>query len=185
LQNLIKHPKNQLELSGAVLGAEGKEHICEILDYAEFVLEKWRIKVLYLELKKVVGKNMDTISNMLTQIRNAQMVKKETIIVPFSALKYNIAEVLEKAKFVKKIGKRGRKEKKVIEITLKYESGLSVISGLKKISKGGQRVYNKYSDIKKVKGGYGIAIISTSKGLMTDQEARKQKIGGEVICQVW
>jgi len=113
------------------------------------------------------------------------MVKKETIIVPFSVLKYNIAEVLEKSKFVKKVGKHGRKEKRVIEITLKYESGVPVISGLKKISKGGQRIYNKYSEIKKVKGGYGIAIISTSKGLMTDKDAKKQKIGGEVICQVW
>ena len=113
------------------------------------------------------------------------MVKKETIIVPFSSLKYNIAEILEKAKLVKKIKKSGKKEKKVIEIILKYESNIPVISGLKKISKGGQRVYSKYSEIKRVKGGYGIAIISTSKGLMTDKEARKQKIGGEIICQIW
>ena len=128
---------------------------------------------------------MDTVSNMLTQIRNAQMVKKETIIVPFSAFKYNIAEILEKAKLVKKIKKSGRKEKKVIEIILKYELGVPAISGLKKVSKGGQRMYNKYSEIKRVQGGYGIAIVSTSKGLMTDKEARKQKIGGEVICQIW
>jgi len=185
LQNPIRNQEKRLELFCVVLDVEGKEHICESSGYVVFALEKWQIKVLFLELKRVVGKNMDTVSNMLTQIRNAQMVKKETIIVPFSSLKYNIAEILEKAKLVKKIKKSGKKEKKVIEIILKYESNIPVISGLKKISKGGQRVYSKYSEIKRVKGGYGIAIISTSKGLMTDKEARKQKIGGEIICQIW
>jgi len=128
---------------------------------------------------------MDPISDMLTQIRNAQAVKKETVNVSFSNLKYEIAKVLEKEGFLKKVGKQGKKTRKKIEIILKYDSGAPVISGLKRISKPGQRIYKKRREIKRVKGGYGKTIISTSKGLMTDREARKQKLGGEVICEVW
>ena len=128
---------------------------------------------------------MDPISDMLTQIRNAQAVKKETVNVSFSNLKYEIAKVLEKEEFLKKVGKQGKKTRKKIEIILKYDSGAPVISGLKRISKPGQRIYKKRREIKRVKGGYGKTIISTSKGLMTDREARKQKLGGEVICEVW
>jgi len=128
---------------------------------------------------------MDPISDMLTQIRNAQAVKKETVNVSFSNLKYEIAKVLEKEGFLKKVGKQGKKTRKKIEIILKYDSGTPVISGLRRISKPGQRIYKKRREIKRVKGGYGKTIISTSKGLMTDREARKQKLGGEVICEVW
>ena len=128
---------------------------------------------------------MDPISDMLTIIRNAQAVRKETVNVPFSNLKYEIAKVLEKEGFLKKVGKQGKKTRKKIEIILKYDSGTPVISGLRRISKPGQRIYKKRREIKRVKGGYGKTIISTSKGLMTDREARKQKLGGEVICEVW
>ena len=84
-----------------------------------------------------------------------------------------------------KLKKKGKKTKKVIEITLKYNEKVPVISGLKRISKPGQRIYKRAKELKSVKGGCGIAIISTSKGLMTDKEARKQKLGGEVICEIW
>lgn len=127
----------------------------------------------------------DTIADMLTQIRNAQAVDKETVSIPFSNLKYEIAEILEKGGFVEKVKKRGRKERKKIEITLKYENEIPAISNLKVVSRPGQRIYKSYKEIGRVKGGYGIVIISTSKGLMTDKEARKQKIGGEVICEIW
>jgi small subunit ribosomal protein S8 len=128
---------------------------------------------------------MDPISDMLTAIKNAQAVKKETVEVPFSNLKFEIAKILEKNGFVEKVGKKGVKKKKVIEIKLKYENGLPAISGLKRISKPGQRIYLPVKKIRKVKGGYGIAIISTSKGVMTDKEARKLKVGGEILCEVW
>lgn len=75
--------------------------------------------------------------------------------------------------------------KKIIEIVLKYDNKIPEISGLKRISKSGQRIYINHHEIKKVRGGYGIAIISTSKGLMTDKEARKQKLGGEILCEIW
>ncbi len=127
----------------------------------------------------------DPISDMLTSIKNAQAVLKETVEVPFSNFKYEIAKILEKNGFIAKTEKKGKKIKKLIEITLKYDNKRPAISGLKKISKPGQRIYKKAKELKPVKGGYGIAIISTSKGLMTNKEARKQKLGGEVICEMW
>jgi len=128
---------------------------------------------------------VDPITDMLNRIRNAQAVLKETVEVPFSNLKYEIAKILEKNGFIEKVEKKGKKTKKIIEITLKYDNKIPAISGLKRISKPGQTIYLGHRKIKRVKGGYGIAIISTSKGLMTDKEARKQKLGGEVICEVW
>ena len=128
---------------------------------------------------------MDPISDMLTSIKNAQAVRHPMVDTPFSNLKYEIAKILEKNGFIEKVEKKGKKTKKIIEITLKYDNKIPAISGLKRISKPGQTIYLGHRKIKRVKGGYGIAIISTSKGLMTDKEARKQKIGGEVICEIW
>jgi small subunit ribosomal protein S8 len=135
---------------------------------------------------------MDPISDMLTAIKNAIAVKKGTVDIPFSKIKFEIAKILEKEGFIERVEKKKKKIKKgrmkpkpFLEIHLKYENKTPAISGLKIISKPGQRIYLPYKRIKKVKGGYGIAIISTSKGIMTDKEARKQKIGGEVICEIW
>ena len=128
---------------------------------------------------------MDSIADMLTQIRNAQVVLKPKVLISFSNLKYNIAKILEKNKFIDKVEKKGKKNKKFIEITLKYKDKRPAISGLKKVSKPGRRIYKSVREIKRVKGGYGIAVVSTSKGLMTDKEARKQRVGGEVICEIW
>ena len=128
----------------------------------------------------------DPIADMLNRIRNAQAVLKATVDIPFSDLKYGIAKILEKKGFVAKIEKKGKKTRRTIEITLKYDANQPVISGLKRISKPGQRIYKKAKEIKPVKGGYGVAVISTPKeGLVTDKEARKKKLGGEVICEVW
>jgi len=127
----------------------------------------------------------DPISDMLTVIRNALAVKHPTVSIPFSNLNYEIAKILEKNGFIEKITKTGRKTKRFIEISLKYDGASPTISGLKRISKPGQRIYLPAKHIKKIKGGYGIAVISTSKGLMTDKEARKQKLGGEIICEIW
>jgi len=127
----------------------------------------------------------DPISDLLNRIRNAQAVSKEQLSVPFSNLNHEIAKILEKQGFIKKVEKKGRTYNKVIEITLKYDEKKPAISGLKRISRPGQRIYKKFKDVKPVKSGYGILIISTSKGLMTDKEARKQKLGGEVMCEIW
>lgn len=128
---------------------------------------------------------VDPITDMLNRIRNAGAVKKETVDLPFSNLKYEIAKILEKNGFIKEVKKKGKIKKRIIEITLSYSGGRPSISGLKRISKPSQRIYQNFKEIKFAKGGYGIAIISTSKGLMVDKEARKQQIGGEVLCEIW
>lgn len=128
---------------------------------------------------------MDPITDMLNRIRNAQAVLHPQVAVPYSDLKYEVAKLLEKNNFIAKANKIGKKEKKLIEIDLKYEDKVGVIAGLRRISKPGQRIYLPAQKIRPVKGGYGISIVSTSRGLMTDKEARKQKIGGEVLCEIW
>ena len=127
----------------------------------------------------------DPITDMLNRIRNAQAVLKTTVDVPLSKIKLEICQILARNGFIKGFEKKGRKNKKNIQITLKYDGKIPAISGMKRISKPGQKIYLPYKKIKKVKGGYGLSIISTSKGLRTDKEARKQKLGGEVICEVW
>jgi small subunit ribosomal protein S8 len=129
---------------------------------------------------------MDPIADMLTSIKNAQAAGKETVFIPFSNLKYEIAKIMEKHGFLEKVDRERRKTKKLIKIVLKKDSDKSSkISGLKRISKPGQRIYKNFKSLKPVMSGYGIAIVSTSKGIMTDREARRQKLGGEVICEIW
>lgn len=131
----------------------------------------------------------DPIADMLNRIRNAQAVLKETVVIPFSSLKYEIAKILEKQELVEKLEKSGRKPRKVLEITLKYlpagRTGSPAISGLKRVSRPGQRIYTSFKEIRPVRGGYGISIISTPKGLMTNKEAKRKKLGGEIICEIW
>ena len=123
---------------------------------------------------------------MLNRIRNAQTVRHQTVEVPFSNLKLKITQILIKENFITDFKKIRRKEQKIIRIYLKYTKEKNpAISGLKRISKPGQRIYKKANEIKKVKGGYGLSIISTSKGMMTNKEARKNNLGGEIICEIW
>jgi small subunit ribosomal protein S8 len=128
---------------------------------------------------------MDPITNLLNSIKNAQAVLKPQIEVDFSNLKFEIVKILEAKGFVGKVTKTGKKVGKSIEIVLKYNDKISAISGLKRISKPGQRIYLGSQELKSVKGGHGISIVSTSKGLMTGSEARRQKMGGEVIFEIW
>jgi small subunit ribosomal protein S8 len=128
---------------------------------------------------------MDQIADLLTAIRNALAVKQKSVKVPFSNLKYEIGKILKREGFIEDVVKKGR-IKKFLIFYLKYdEKENPAISGLKKVSKPGQRVYKGWKEIKKVKRGLGIAIISTSQGIMTDKEARQKKVGGEVICEIW
>ena len=127
----------------------------------------------------------DPITDILNRISNAQAVLKDTLECPFSKLKYEIAKILEKEGFIMKVEKKGRGIKRIIEITLKKsEDKTPIIYELKRVSRPGQRIYKKTKELKPIKGGYGIAIISTPKGLMTDKKARKQKLGGEVLCEI-
>ncbi|TSC56341.1 MAG: small subunit ribosomal protein S8 [Parcubacteria group bacterium Greene0714_21] len=127
----------------------------------------------------------DPIADMLTRIMNAQRVQKPFVEIPFSNLKFEIAKVLLKEGFLKEAEQKGRKERKVLELALQYDEKTPVISGIKKISKPGQRIYASRSELLKTKRAGGTLLVSTSKGIMTDKEARKSRMGGEVICEVW
>ncbi len=127
----------------------------------------------------------DPIADMLTRIRNAQAVNHQTAVFPFSKIRLNLAEILKKEKLVGKVTTQGRKIRKVIEVELKYQRGKPVISNLKRISKPGQRIYIKKEQLRPVRQGYGLIIISTSQGLMTNKEAKNKGLGGEVICEIW
>ena len=128
----------------------------------------------------------DPIADMLTRIRNANVVKHETVDVPASNMKKELSRILLEEGFIRgydviEDGKQG-----IIRIQLKYgQTGEIVISGLKRISKPGMRVYADKHEVPRVLNGLGISIISTSKGILTDKQARKENVGGEVICYVW
>ena len=128
----------------------------------------------------------DPIADMLTRIRNANIVSHEDVEMPSSKLKVELAKVLKEEGYITDYTEKEVGKFKVLSITLKYdETHKPVISNLKRISKTGLRVYAKAKDLPQVFGGLGIAIISTSKGLMTDRKARKENLGGEVVCYVW
>ena len=133
----------------------------------------------------MVNMLVDPIADTLTRIRNAQAVKKPEVEIPFSKMRYELAKILEKENFVKEIKKSGRGVKKNIIIILKYEKDALGILGSKRISKSGQRIYKSVKEIKPIRGGFGISIVSTNKGLMTNKDAKKKNLGGEVLCQIW
>ncbi len=132
---------------------------------------------------------MDKIAEMLTKIRNAQMAGHKEVEIKFSKFKFALAEILKKEGFVESVS-RNKDEAGAIKIVLKYfqtsnTEKTPAIRGLKKVSKCGQRIYIKSKDIKTVKNEFGIAIVSTSKGVMTGADSRKLGLGGECICEIW
>ena len=128
----------------------------------------------------------DTIADMLTRIRNANSAKHPTVDVPASNMKKQIAQILVDEGYMKSFRVIDDDKQGVIRITLKYtENKSQVITGLRRVSKPGLRIYSNSKDMPKVMKGLGIAIVSTSKGIMTDREARKNNVGGEVLAFVW
>ena len=127
----------------------------------------------------------DPIADMLTRIRNANQMKKETVNIPASKLKQQVLELLHAEGYIGKVELIKGKPSNELRVTLKYLQNERVIKGLKRISKPGLRVYAQTGDMPKVLNGLGIAIVSTSKGIMTDREARKQNVGGEILAYVW
>jgi len=128
----------------------------------------------------------DPIADMLTRIRNANMVRHEKLEIPASKLKREIAEILKREGFVRDVEYVEDNKQGIIRIFLKYgKDNERVITGLKRISKPGLRVYAKTNEVPKVLNGLGIALVSTSQGLLTDKEARAKQVGGEVLAYVW
>lgn len=127
----------------------------------------------------------DPIADMLTRIRNANSQRHATVDVPYSKVKKAIADILLDEGFVKSVEVVEAGAQGAIRIALKYENKVRVLQGLKRISKPGLRIYAEVEELPRVLNGLGIAIISTSKGIMTDKEARKQNVGGEVVAYIW
>lgn len=127
----------------------------------------------------------DPIADLLIRIKNAHMARQSQLLVPFSRIKKNIAEIMQKEGYLESVEVVSTSPFAQIEIKLRYIGRSPAVSDVKRLSKPGRRLYVPAKDIPKALGGYGITILSTSKGIMTDKEARKQNIGGELICQVW
>lgn len=128
----------------------------------------------------------DPIANMLVTMKNASMVSKNTVVVPFSAIKYAIAQCLKEHGFVADVSKKTQKENfNVIEIGLVYNATGPKIHDVKRISKPSRRVYVGMRELFPVKNGYGISVLSTPKGILSDKQARKEQVGGEVLFSIW
>lgn len=130
----------------------------------------------------------DPLADMLTRIRNAVMVNHEIVEMPYSKIKAEVARILKQEGYIKDYQKMGGNSvQDILSISLKSSCHFSdkVISGIKRISKPGRRIYSRYNEIPSVLSGFGIAILSTSSGILTDYEARTKTVGGEIICEVW
>ena len=128
----------------------------------------------------------DPISDMLSRIRNASRVTKPSVDVPLSKVKFAIAKILEAEKFVEKVETVEVLKRPYIRITLKYDAdNAAAITTISRVSKPGRRVYVKVDDLRTIQSGFGFSIVSTPNGLMTNKEARKRRLGGEIICEVF
>jgi len=121
----------------------------------------------------------------LIRIKNAQAVKKDIIKIPYSRIIFDTLGVMAKNGFLDSVAKKGRGIKRYLEVKLKYENNEGTIKSIKLISKPSIRYYSGYKDLRKIRSGYGLGIISTSQGIMTYQDARKKHLGGERICEIW
>jgi small subunit ribosomal protein S8 len=127
----------------------------------------------------------DTIGDFLTRIRNAAKAKHKTVEIPNSSLKTAIAMILKDQGYIADVEKVEDGKQGVVKLTLKYHQGLPVIKEVRRVSTPGRRVYSPASELPRVRNGLGIAIVSTSKGVLTDKQARQYNVGGEVLCTIW
>jgi small subunit ribosomal protein S8 len=129
----------------------------------------------------------DTIADMLTRIRNATLARHETVAVPVTRMTSSIARVLKQEGYIGEIEEVGAGVDRKLVLSLKYQGRQKqpILTTMRRVSRPGLRVYSNHKDLPRVLGGIGIAIISTSRGIMTDREARRQKVGGEILCYIW
>jgi len=128
---------------------------------------------------------MDSIANFITMLKNAGEARKESITVPFSKMTFSIAEALAKHGYIKSFEKRGKKVAKFIDVEVAYVGNEPKIKGAERISKLSRRMYEKVKDIKPFRHGFGVAILTTPKGILTDKEAKKANVGGEILFKIW
>ena len=144
------------------------------------------MKAKFLVLKNLPGNSMtDPISDMIVRIKNASESRKESVVIPYSNLKFEIATALAKEGYVKGVSKKGKVVGKTMEIELLYSGDTPRVQGVRRISKPSRRLYQKAKEIRPVKNGFGSSILSTPKGIVSGRSARKEKIGGEVLFEIW
>lgn len=124
-------------------------------------------------------------TDLLIKIKNAQTAKKESVKAPYSNFGMAILEILENHKFVEAVSKKGRMPKRIIEVKLKYQNGEGAIHKIKFLSKSSRRLYIGYKDIKPIRQGFGLLVLSTSKGILDGKAAKKQKVGGQLLFEIW
>lgn len=127
----------------------------------------------------------DPLADFLTRLRNASASQKAEVRMPYSKMINAVAALLLREGFLESVEHKGRAPKKILVATLKYVNGRPALENLRRVSRPGRRFYLPYRELRAVKSGFGIAIISTSEGLLTSKEARKRKVGGEILCEVW
>lgn len=123
--------------------------------------------------------------DLLARIKNAAMAEKPLLLAPFSKVDFEIAKVLAKANYIKDVQKKIVNRKNFIELKLSYINNQAVIQGFKVMSKPGRRFYSRYQDLKPIKNGYGLGVLSTSRGIMDNREAKKNRVGGEYLFEIW
>ncbi len=159
--------------------------LCVILDCVVFAFGSWPIKERFLVLKNRPGNMTDTIAQMLTEIKNAQAVGKEMAEMPFSKLRHEVASILAEKGYLEKAEKVGKKPKHRLRLHMRYLEDLPAVTDFQRKSKPSRRTYVKTQDIPVVLGGSGLAVLSTSQGIMGGEEARRQNIGGELLFIIW
>lgn len=127
----------------------------------------------------------DPIADFIIQLKNASMARKPSVVLPYSEMKFTIAEILNKEGFLKSVSKKGKKIKKYLEMDLLYKEDRPRIKGVRRISKPGRRVYKKSSELRPVRQGTGLLLLSTPSGVMTNRTARESKVGGEALFEIW
>jgi small subunit ribosomal protein S8 len=127
----------------------------------------------------------DPIADMIIRIKNAGESRKDTAVFPYSQIKYDICEVLQKEGYIGEVSKKGKNVSTSIEVELLYPHDAPRVVGVRRISKPSRRIYKGAKEIHKVRNGYGMLVLTTPKGIMTGDEARKEKVGGEVLFEIW
>lgn len=157
------------------------------MEFADCVLGSLPTKESFPELLKRAGKYMvnDPIADLLIQIKNGYMAHLKKVSIPYSFIKEKIAGILAHEGFISSFDVREENKNKQIHIVLSYKEKDAAITDVVRVSKPGRRVYESFTKLKPVLGGRGILVLSTSKGIMTNKQAKKQKIGGEVLCKIW
>ncbi len=165
---------------------EENTDICEHSESAEFVSEKWQPKVRYRESRNLRGKHKNIMYyDLLPKIKNAVRARKEFFQTSYSNLDLAVAKLLVEEGFLKSASKKEVGKKQYLEIKPAFKSGDAVFTDYKLFSKPSRRMYRGYDELKPVRQGYGISIVTTPKGVLTGKQAKKEKVGGEYLCEVW